>query len=232
MYCSHQALKRFKVVVEKNQSIIFYKPFLLVLGTLLFACNSKRSGVEADSRGKQLSEVYCKSCHQYTSPELLDRSSWIKVLAGMETEMKKASMKLEKQDWIEIQQYYIENSPYILSPSPSKKKIQASTLFQKSKLLDSVPGARPFVTKIKYNQKSNVLYIGDNFGNLLEFDHARYRRTIHIDDTPIDINIDEKDQSIDVLGIGNFMPSEEKTGPGPSSCRSDQPPRGLPAPRQ
>jgi hypothetical protein len=130
----------------------------------------------------------------------------------METEMAKASMKLEKQDWIEIQRYYLENSPFILSPSPSKKKIQPSSLFHKSTLLDSVPGAKPFVTKIKYHQESNVLYIGDNFGDVHEFDHTRYRRTVHIDDTPIDINIDEQDHGLHVLGIGNFVPSDEKTG--------------------
>lgn len=198
---------------EKKKSFLFYKSFLLILTALLFTCNPRKpSSAEEDSRGKQLSEVYCKSCHLYTSPDLLDRSSWIKVLTVMEREMRKASIKLEREDWIEIQRYYLESSPYILSPYPAKKKIQASTLFQKSSLLDSVAGARPFVTKIKYVQEFNTLYIGDNVGNLFEFDHTKYRRTTHIDDTPIDISVDRQDHTLNVLGMGSFMPSDEKTG--------------------
>ena len=130
----------------------------------------------------------------------------------MEREMYKASMKIEKEDWIEIQRYYIDNSPAILSPSASKKKIDASTLFLRTNLLDSVAGATPFTTKIKYDQGSNLLRIGDNSGNVMEFDHLEYQGKFSVNNTPIDFAVDSNDQSLDILGIGSFMPSDARNG--------------------
>jgi hypothetical protein len=130
----------------------------------------------------------------------------------MEREMYKASIKIEKDDWIEIQRYYLENSPLIISPPASKKKIRSSNLFLRTSLLDSVPGARPFVTKIKYDQVSNLLRIGDNYGNIMEFDHLKYKSKFSIRNTPVDFAVESDGHALTILGIGNFMPSDSRNG--------------------
>ena len=191
---------------------MFYKPSLWFLSLFLFSCGKRHSESEVNSRGKQLSEIHCKSCHLYTSPELLDRSSWIKVLSVMEREMTKASMQVENADWIEIQQYYLENSPLILPQPLSKEKIRASNLFRLTNLMDSIPGASPFVSMIKYDDERKALVIGDVSGDLLKFNHLEYEKKWRVGNTPIDLKFNRESNSLDVLGMGSFMPSDEKTG--------------------
>ena len=103
--------------------------FLLFMGALLLIRCQGNGSPEAGSKkkteevfpGEALSQVHCKSCHLYPGPELLDRSTWARVLTGMENEIKKANYQLSREDWFDIQRYYLNNSPTLLEGPPKKK---------------------------------------------------------------------------------------------------------------
>lgn len=185
---------------------------LVLIITMMVGCHQRAGKNErtVNTRGKRLSTSYCQSCHLYADPEVLDRTSWVRVLDLMEREMAKASVQIENKDWIDIQQYYLENSPLILPQPSSKKKIKASRLFQMANILEQAPAAKPFVTLIKYDKKRDHLYIGDISGNLSEFSQLEFRKTTRIGDTPVSLVLNGDD--VDVLGIGSLMPYDKKAG--------------------
>jgi len=192
-----------------NRHLKILIPFLIAT---LVMCNINTEKEEiTNPRGKTLSETYCTSCHAYSSPKMLDRSSWGKVLSLMKHEMDKASIQINEQDWLDIQQYYLLNSSLSLPQPFDKKEITEQSLFIDSDLPDSIPGAIPVVTLVEFDSTSDFLYTGDISGNLFQIDQFHFRQ-IQIDNVPIDIEINEKTESIELLGIGSLMPSEEMSG--------------------
>ncbi len=63
---------------------------------------------------ESLSKQYCSSCHLYTGPELLDKSSWSKVLPTMKGLIESSGVAVSKGDWNRIYSYYYNSAPLFL----------------------------------------------------------------------------------------------------------------------
>ena len=97
---------------------------------------------DLDLSGEQLARGYCASCHVMPEPEVLDRTTWEKVLPDMR---KRMGLYLEedfgtslpedegvpdgiyskipfitREKWEKLQSYYLENAPDMPLPQESK----------------------------------------------------------------------------------------------------------------
>ena len=194
--------------------------FLLFMGALLLIRCQGNGSPEAGSKkkteevfpGEALSQVHCKSCHLYPGPELLDRSTWARVLTGMENEIKKANYQLSREDWFDIQRYYLNNSPTLLEGPPKKKRMKAGKGFENTGFFADAPKMANMSTVVKFDQNSHLLFTGDMYGNLFAFSKDGLAHRYGIRNIPIDVESNPGNQTLEVLGIGSLMPSEERTG--------------------
>lgn len=132
--------------------------FLYFIACQWIACNNAPTGQKQTTEtytppqpsgktGQELSTIYCGSCHAYTSPDLLDKTTWMKECLpnmgsrlGMHTEgynpMRGLSPMdefyfidanvypqnpvLTQEDWQKIVDFYQKNAPIQL-PQPPKQ---------------------------------------------------------------------------------------------------------------
>lgn len=117
----------------------FSKHYILTSTLFLFTafvcfvsvnCKSPQPQVVATD-GKSLSVTYCKSCHQYPEPRLLDQETWTKhVLPAMAPRLGikvyaddqyvndlSAKSAVSYDDWLKIVDYYTKASPKKLMPA-------------------------------------------------------------------------------------------------------------------
>ncbi|MBI1227755.1 MAG: hypothetical protein GC192_21150 [Bacteroidetes bacterium] len=176
--------------------------------------SAKKELSAEDTAGKQLSEIHCRACHAYPSPDLLDRNSWSNVLFSMEMEMNKEGYQIQPEDWLNIQRYYLNQAPTTLPLSTVPKKLdKVCTDFQKTDALKNVTGAVPIVSLLKYEPTNNTIYAGDIDRKLMVFSGFEQMQTLHLERAPIDVLVRPSDGSLDVLCIGeDLMPTQGRGG--------------------
>ncbi|WP_214653023.1 FG-GAP repeat domain-containing protein [Mucilaginibacter segetis] len=133
------------------------------------------------AEGKELSEKYCVSCHQYPSPALLDKQTWENgVLPNMAKQLgiqhEMGQYYADKQsvinaaDWQKIITFYKASAPEKLSiPEPDAVKDMA--LFSvKTPPHVNRKGMVAMTTMIKLNPFDKQIYTADADNNLFKWD--------------------------------------------------------------
>lgn len=189
--------------------------------------------------GKQLAQKYCSSCHLFPDPSLLDKKTWVdKVLPNMgwrlgirkngedpyadivpeeralvrSLNIYPSSPVLSHADWKKIVEYFEREAPEASLPQKPHYPIPNTlSLFQPRQIsFDDKP--LPKTTMLKFDSASNEIYIGDGQNKLYVLDNLfEFRSAWTMESAPVDMAF-RKGRSPLLLTIGNFSPSDQRTG--------------------
>jgi len=199
-------------------NLLYKLLYTLVLSalTLFHACSGDSSTKVKEEilfpEGKRLSETYCVTCHQHTTPEVLDRISWEKVLMLMKKELEYDGINLEERDWLQIQQYYLYNAPSELDQPSGKSAISIKAGFEPVPSAPHFPKSFPSITSLNYDPVNEWICLGDAGGQLMILDQNGLIATHYLKNIAIQSNYNDQQRRLEVLGIGSLRPSEARTG--------------------
>jgi hypothetical protein len=234
------------------------KAFLVLWMTLvLFACSGidsrKKSKPDESVRiqdaalpdtaslagltGKTLAQTYCRTCHIFPDPGLLDKVTWqknvlpqmalrlglnpgsINPYVGKSTAEVYALLQagifpqkpfLPEKAWHKIEAYYSNNAPVRL-PLPSLPPIKPG-LTNFSVLIPGLnKGKNALTTLVKYDTAARELWIGDLRNWLFRVDPAlKVQDSVRVSSTPVDII--KGPSGYKVVCIGSLVPTDAGTG--------------------
>jgi hypothetical protein len=203
-----------------NQPTLFNFCTFFVLLFLMVSCKKE----QPKSRGAQLYDTYCASCHIPPKIDELPKNVWKEsVLPAMMERMEVEGLdqdfnlsynglrpKITLQEWAQLETYIVTNAPEYLE---SIQVPQADTLRQfksKSYALDKQNGG--MVTYLEFKDKQNTIFYGDLAGNLGEFDFTTEQSTlIYKGKSPVTW-YNKKDSVAIITEIGIIRPSELEEG--------------------
>ncbi len=188
--------------------------------------------------GKVLSTIYCGSCHAYASPDLLDKTTWMKEclpnmgsrlgihtegynplhgLSAMdefyfiEAKIFPENPVLTQEDWLKIIDFYKNNAPNQLPLPPKQLPVKMGlSHFQIRK--PNISPSLPLTTLCQINEIASELYIGTMQGNLLVLNkQLQVTDSFQIASAPVSI-FKKTDDIFDVLTMGEMRPTEEQKG--------------------
>lgn len=159
--------------------------------------------------GEQMAKRHCVSCHSYVPPDMIDRISWPRVLGIMKAEMKKRNYSIDLDEWIKVQNFYLQFSPPAFYSTPNKTLPKEQTGFV-AKAFANPPNMPINATLLKYLEKDSTLYLGRNNGALLRLQEDQLIENLTIPGIPIDLN--RINESLLVLNMGSLKPTEDKSG--------------------
>jgi len=128
-------------------------------------------------RGRELSHIYCKSCHEYPEPSLIDKQTWVKrVLPEMAKQFKLESFfgkygvtplsTIAPADFEDIIAFYKKEAPEkLLSPKSPSVSDWAIFSLEKPKNVSRAEGDDANTTLLAYNPNDKKLYSGDMRNN-------------------------------------------------------------------
>lgn len=229
---------------------------LFLLITLLSSCNASSNpetlpeeniGVADKSlpdttealnlSGKALAQVYCKACHAFPEPGLLDKTTWQKdVLPQMGVRLGLSTTNLNpllgknpeeiykllstgiypqephisKKDWQKIVDYYVQNAPERLTPA---KVSQVSSALENFTVVVPIlnKGKTALTTLVKHLPKARELWIGDMRNWMFRLGtQLQVLDSMVVDTPPVDLV--KAEQGYKVLTIGSIIPSDKGYG--------------------
>ncbi|HPE75961.1 MAG TPA: VCBS repeat-containing protein [Draconibacterium sp.] len=222
-------------------TVLILIPVLLMIFSFKF---NEPSGANSaiysnnEASGKELALVYCKICHLFPEPALLDKKTWTtSVLPNMGLRLgikqkdkdpyesldsidmeivKRLNIYPEtplimKEDWDKIVAYYKNEAPSVL-PKPKTDAVENNSKMPFTPRYISIgdPGF-PMVTMLGFNDYTKELYIGD-FDNLYAL-NSSWELTgqwkLNSPATHIEF---QKSRPPLVLTIGHFGPSDQNLG--------------------
>jgi hypothetical protein len=202
----------------------------VVIGTDTIAILSNTSKLD----GKQLSLIYCQSCHSYPDPSLLPKTIWkegvlpeMAFRMGVSTKSSKTysfrEMEvlykesiiperpvLSEKDWAKIEQFYLDNAPDSLENKPLS--ISQKGLKNFSEIIPAFKLDKPVnVTMLMFDSASSSFYVGDSEDrvNILN-QNGEFIDTMNTYGTAVDLNISGK--NVFALNIGSLNPSDLALG--------------------
>lgn len=214
---------------------LFVALFLVVCWKIVYG----QTGRQQTKTGKELAMQHCRSCHGFTDPSLLDKKTWReKVLPNMgwrlgirepgvdpyaDTKATEADAMralsvypeqplIKAEEWSKIVAYFIGEAP-----EHPDTAIQYPAQGYGATLFEAVPisiGEKqaPKTSLLKYDQKKQLLYIGDAENELYILDrNLQMAGFWQVSSPPVDIDFPTSAPPR-VLCIGSVAPSEEKTG--------------------
>ncbi|GAA3562021.1 VCBS repeat-containing protein [Snuella lapsa] len=190
--------------------------------------------------GEQLAKIYCKMCHLFPEPNLLDKETWVSgVLPNMalrlgiransvdpyegllEEEVSiikplgvypEASL-LSVEQWNKIVDYYVREAPS--EPLGQKRTSAIANIGLpnfKVKSISIGDKPLPMTSMLKFDDSNAELYVGDAQGVMYVMDSKmRLKNTWPVSNAPVDIDF-PKGKEPRVLSIGVFRPSDQKLG--------------------
>lgn len=189
-------------------------------------CNNNGPGQFTDKdirEGYQLSQMYCKSCHQFPEPDLLNKATWANYVLPKMGELngfrylglnhyvengKAGLMKLEQ--WNKIVQYYITQSPE--KPSTREAKAIKFGLKQFNVTMPSFSVKHPATTMVNTGSSDKGFFFGDGQTQQLYFvstsnavvDSFRILKGVS--------NLHVTNTALLALTMGVLQPSDSKEG--------------------
>lgn len=187
--------------------------------------------------GERLAEAYCGSCHLMPKPEVLDRNTWkSKVLPDMRKRMglyleedfgtelpedsgvppgiySKAQL-IKREDWVKIEEFYLENSPEKPFPQIAKKSPKSGFPGFKVEQPAFAKVFPSLTTMVKIHPQTGDLWIGNRFKSLFVLDSQNgfsIKDSISTEVAPVEIRWDS-DQSFELLTMGLMDPSKDSVG--------------------
>ena len=207
------------------------KIFLLFLFSfLLFACSKEKyNGEEND---KKVVALYCQSCHQLPTPDLLDKKTWgknvlpkmgallgIKNYDGEEYDADKKSENshlfpsqqlITIKEWRSILRYFLTLSPSKLPPPSLKKNITVSNKFFRA-IFPFEKVKNPLTIFVKVNQNGKI-YFADAYKNYIFSLSEKYLPADSISTSPTVVNMIQRGKTNYILHMGSFYPTDKKSG--------------------
>lgn len=197
---------------------------------------SRNQGTSVDHEGERLAKKYCRSCHLFPDPSLLDKETWLTgvlpnmgLRLGIRTgndpyadlipEERKIIRKLNvypekplltKKQWKEIVNYYKNESPAQL-PQYKKDPVSIGTQF-KEEMIFIRDKQYPKTSLIKFDTISHSLFIGDANNRLYILNNKlKLQSSWFTESAPVDIHFSSDAPPL-LLTIGTFNPSDQKKG--------------------
>ncbi len=205
----------------------------------LYVSLDNTSNMDTIFTGEQLANIYCKICHQFPKPELLDKNTWVNLVLpdmALRLGIKKPGVDpykgipeeeihiirplgvypekavLSNEQWNKIVEYYKEEAPLM----PIDQKLELTTinklpLFRpKHVFVDDKPF--PMTTLLKFDKSTSKLFVGDANNEVYMIDkQLKLKKTWKVTSAPVDIDF-PLENSPRILTIGKFNPSDQKLG--------------------
>jgi hypothetical protein len=221
--------------------VLILFPAILVIYS--FKSNDRSGAIDSihfnnETTGKELALVYCKICHLFPEPALLDKKTWTTSVLpnmGLRLGVKQkdndpfdnldsidmgivkglniypVNPVIMKEDWEKIVTYYKNEAPAALPKTKADVAIDNSIMpFTPQYISIGDPGY-PMVTMLGFNDYTNELYIGD-FDNLYSLNKTwelTGQWKLNSPATHIEFQINRAPL---VLTIGHFGPSDQDLG--------------------
>ncbi|MEX2347309.1 MAG: VCBS repeat-containing protein [Balneolaceae bacterium] len=241
--------------MSQYKKIIFIFSFLTISILVIVLIQSYRSSIISETvntepaisqelidQGKQLSAIYCTSCHIYPEPELLTKSVWrsqtlpamgpkmgIYQHRGVEYRYSRephvpenyypSDPQLSSDEWDKIIAYYVHEAPEYFPPSVRNPEITIDSLFFKPHIPDYRTDSPPASTIARFDPGNQLLYLSDIEGtNLLIFNRQlELENSLFLSATLSDVHIlnnpDEAGRRDLVLTyLGSLVPSDVPEG--------------------
>lgn len=232
----------------KTTHIIFFISIVILINIIflnisknskLYIPKSTVSKQDTVPSGKQLANIYCKICHVFPEPELLDKNTWVNsVLPNMGLRMgikipgvdafagtpkedinivKSLGIYPEipiitKEQWNKIIQFYKKEAPSL--PIDKKLKnpiVNKLPLFKTDKIFINNKGF-PRTSMLKFDKTKNLLYVGDASNLIYVLDNKMaVTKTWKMPSPAVDIDF-PTNNTPRILTIGKFSPSDQKLG--------------------
>jgi hypothetical protein len=188
---------------------------------LTFSCtNSSRFPTANAEKGYQLAQQYCKSCHLFPEPELLDKKTWTQYVLpkmggflgfrymGENAYFEDGHQAMPLDDWNKILLYYYVSSS--AEPVKRKKDIPIkSGLKLFSVVVPSFAVKSPATTMVSIDTTERIIDFGDGAeGQLFELANEKIR-----DSLPVGTgmsNLGKSKAAYWVLTRGVLYPSDDK----------------------
>jgi hypothetical protein len=180
-------------------------------------------------KGEQLAKIYCNSCHQFTPPELLDKTTWENsVLPEMAFRMGLPSPVISKKSFADLPAALptIPGQPmlsetdfnlitkYFLTVAPDSltrpKKIQPNLLNQFDVEQISLTKNLPFISMLKVDSSGRIFAGGRDKTLLLLNDDFSVKEKYLLDSPPSFLI--QKGQNILCLEMGMMDPNDKNNG--------------------
>lgn len=211
-------------------AIIFLFGFATILFSVISSCsnnNPKLNAADSLIVGRRLAQQYCKSCHQFPEPDLIDKKTWeFGVLPAMAKQLKiqnymgqyfaDTTSALSTNEWQQIVSYYKKTAPQTLViPKSNAVKNWSGFSLQRPK---KSPAAAPpaMTTFLAVNPQDQQLYSADAGNNIFRWDQNLNFKLISTLPSPVTGIIFNDDKSTVneavVTCIGNMAPVDVAKG--------------------
>ena len=213
-----------------NKFLVFFS-IVVVYIFFIYSCSLERKD------GEKLAKRYCSSCHLYTEPALLDKSTWkenvLPVMGawlGIEDKSLITNQSasedfsghllkiipsqplLTQEEWTLIKEFYLNNAPDTLQNN--NKNIFVNDLekiFDIKEIKNKSPYSLPISTLLKSDSISKSIYVGKRDGTLYKYDYNFNRIDSSFFESGISDLLIKEDRIIPLL-IGNIMPNDNPLG--------------------
>jgi hypothetical protein len=221
---------------------IFFFFFLLSI----ISCSNKKTPEQytppkpSGKNGKELSQIYCGSCHQFPDPSLLEKSIWeknilpkmgwrlgmnqdfMRIYSGMDMEETELLIsnnvypenpQLAEEDWQKIVKYYTENAPEKHIQQAEKQKVTVGMNDFSVKSIFGIPDAPPTVTLVKFDTTEKEIFV--SFRGQKNYLKKYNLKLSTIDSLSIKSPISDisfKKESSEFLSMGLMDPSDKAKG--------------------
>lgn len=172
------------------------------MAAILWACAPKKEENEqvllipSGLGGKELAELHCSSCHEFTPPQMLDKRTWemgvlpemglrlgigdlFGKLLGMDQEHMNQTIVsniypdrplIAEEDWKKIVAYYVENAPEKPLPQVAREKVSPKLEGFRLITRKIAGGSWPRNTFVKFSPEERAVYSGEKNGELYKYD--------------------------------------------------------------
>jgi hypothetical protein len=227
-----------RITISTNLLSLFIC-FLVAACTIVEKKDETNLKAESDT-GETLAKKYCASCHLFPDPGLLDKKTWrdhtLPAMAyrfGIYGDRSRDSLlekgvarriveqanvfpavqTISEKEWELIKQYYNANAPDQLAVGADTLSVEQASLFRAQAPTFKI--SRPAVSALEFDAKNRRLYIADcskdNQSSITVLD--QFFKPITSIGLPHPVsNITIRDDTLYILSMGHFVPSDEPAG--------------------
>nr|WP_294941257.1 VCBS repeat-containing protein [uncultured Mucilaginibacter sp.] len=174
------------------------------------------------ARGKALSLQYCKSCHQYPDPSLLDKTTWetgimpqMALRLGIQQEMGQyyvdSHSAMNLTDWQKLRDFYQGAAPKKLTLPKPDTTTDWGIFKLRLPVKVNRTGSPAMTTMIKLNPYNKLLYTADAGNNLLTWDANLKPSLLAKVGSPVSDAVFTKENTV-FTGIGVLPPNDYLKG--------------------
>lgn len=201
--------------------------------------NKPSISLDSLSEGRALALKYCQNCHLFPEPALLDTKTWVEGVLpnmgwrlgirkgddnpylGLSTEeannlrqqaIYPETAVLSLEAWEKIVAYYEKEAPTAPLPQPTHAPIAPQMPLFSARYVTLNDKPVPKTTLVKFDERTSLLYVGDAQNELYVADSNFQLKAIWTIESPatdIDFPANKPPR---LLTIGDFNPSDQKTG--------------------